>query len=154
MDNEIGRLLGTGATAEVFEYPGDKVVKLYMREYPKGNAEWEFHKTKNAYDNELPAPRVYELIEHDGRHGIIMERIWGKPLFNILADQILSPGFNDSNKIDNSFFVDSIKKTAHLLGKLHKTSIEVPDSVEAYLVRSVKYNNYLSEIEKQAILEI
>jgi len=36
-----------------------------------------YYKAFDAYDNGLPAPKVYEIIEHNRRFGLVMERVQG-----------------------------------------------------------------------------
>ena len=149
-----GRLLGSGGTADVYEYHGNKVLKLYQDRYAKDIVEWEYIKTKAAYDYGLPAPRVYEVIQCNGRYGLVMDRIFGHSLFEVLAAQITGPGLGGESSIENSLFVDSIKKTAHLLNQLHNMSVHVTDTAESALRRGVIGTNLLTESEKRSVLDI
>jgi aminoglycoside phosphotransferase (APT) family kinase protein len=73
----IGRRLGTGKRAEVFEY-GDFVVKLYAPGAPKGPAFREAATLALVESLSLPAPAVQGVREIGGRWGIVMGRAEGQ----------------------------------------------------------------------------
>jgi tRNA A-37 threonylcarbamoyl transferase component Bud32 len=78
-------LIGTGLTAEVYAWEEDQVLKLFKLDHPgltllKTNREWidrEVLFSKIAHDHGLPVPRFWNLLEVDGRPGIILDRIDG-----------------------------------------------------------------------------
>lgn len=80
---EIGELIAKGNTAEVFEYENGKVCKLFNTGYPKEYVELEYSNAKVLCEKGLPVPKVYELVEKDGRFGIIYERIQGDAFFQL-----------------------------------------------------------------------
>lgn len=81
-----GKLLGSGATAEVYEWGQDRVLKLYFDKY--SNDDWVSHEAKvGQIVNEagINSPVVYDEVEIDGRRGVIYQRIFGKPLLEHAA---------------------------------------------------------------------
>lgn len=76
---EIGKLLGTGKEAEVFER-GDKVLKLYKLGAPKTSAFREAATLAMVENLRLPAPAVFGVEEIDRRWGVVMTRAPGRPL--------------------------------------------------------------------------
>lgn len=73
-------IVGRGRTAEIYAWGEGKILKLC---YDWCNPEWieyEFQATQKAYQAGVPVPVPYELVEKDGRHGIIFERINGHSL--------------------------------------------------------------------------
>jgi hypothetical protein len=75
----LGRLLGVGREAEVFEF-GDNVVKLYR---PSASKLFAFREAANitaAHLLGLPAPETFGLQTFDGRWGIVMAKV-DRPLF-------------------------------------------------------------------------
>jgi aminoglycoside phosphotransferase (APT) family kinase protein len=85
MNQTIGRLLGTGHVAEVFEW-GSCVVKLYKSTTAKPTAfrEAAVHAAAEAFG--LPVPKVWSVQEIDGRWGVVFDRV-KLPSF---AEQMLS----------------------------------------------------------------
>ncbi len=82
MKEEV-KLLAQGNTAEVFEYETDKVCKLFHVGYPREYVELEYRNAKVVWQEGLPVPNVYEIVERDNRCGIIYERVQGESLYNL-----------------------------------------------------------------------
>ena len=74
---QIGPLIARGLTSEVFAYGDDRVLKLFYPWFRRSKIEREFAVTKAIRSAGLPVPNVFELIEHDGRAGIVFERLHG-----------------------------------------------------------------------------
>lgn len=96
-----GRLIGRGRLAEVFAWGDDQAIKLFHPGRPRKLIEKEAYISRIAYGNGLNTPAVGEIVEADGRLGIVFElvegtsmlsRIGGKPWLlvgcaHILAEQ-------------------------------------------------------------------
>lgn len=89
MRSEKGRLIGKGFTSEVYEWGDGRVLKLVtnsssaaMMKRIYGQAEREYAITRAVHAAGLPAPATYELIEIDGRKGIVFERLEGLSMFD------------------------------------------------------------------------
>ena len=74
------KLIATGNTSEVFEYDEGKVCKLFKDGYPLDNIKREFNNTLLMNTTSINTPKAYEIIEHDGRHGIVFDKITGVDL--------------------------------------------------------------------------
>jgi hypothetical protein len=72
-----GLLIGEGFTAEVFSWGESQILKLFKKEFPRNGVEKEYFISKEVYENGLPAPKVGEMIEYEGRNAIIYEGIFG-----------------------------------------------------------------------------
>lgn len=77
---EKGELLGKGMTAEVYSWGQDKVLKLFKDNYSEEWTKYEAEIGHKIHEAGVSSPNVYEIIEIDGRKGIIFERIFGKTL--------------------------------------------------------------------------
>src|SRR5215203_939717 len=73
--------IGKGFTSDVFAWGEDRVLKLFHHGRSVQKAEQEFLATRVVQEAGLPAPAALELIEVDGRIGIVFERIEGRSLF-------------------------------------------------------------------------
>src|SRR5262245_50343056 len=82
---EVGRLLGAGKEAEVFEF-GEHAVKLYRTSAPKSSAFREAANLAAAERQGLAAPDVIEVRQFDGRWGIVMSRAEGRPFADAMRD--------------------------------------------------------------------
>ena len=74
--SKIGPILGVGKEAEVYGF-GELALKLYKPGVPKASAFREATHLAIVESNGLPAPRVHAVHQHEGRWGIIMDRIDG-----------------------------------------------------------------------------
>jgi aminoglycoside phosphotransferase (APT) family kinase protein len=83
MTDELGKLIGQGRTAQVYAWGEGQVLKLFLKEY-SNEAAREFRITKGAHDLGAPVPAVEQMIEIDGRQGIIFERITGPTMMEAL----------------------------------------------------------------------
>ncbi len=80
-----GELLGRGGSGEVFAFGPGRVLKLFWPKYAYA-AEMEAGKARAVWRAGVRAPAVYEVVELEGRPGIVYERIDGPLLFARLAD--------------------------------------------------------------------
>ena len=159
MESKFGKLLGSGASSDVYEYESDKVCKLYAAKHGIDLANWEYTKTNDAYKSGLPAPKVYEIIEHNGRFGLIMERFHGRTFYEVIFNHIQTSVENGSpmqELIDSFFeiFVRQIKDTAKVLFELHQKTCSLTVTVKESLMNSCRRNNYITQDEKDIIYKI
>ena len=77
--SEIGRLLGAGKEAEVYEH-GTLALKLYRPGRPKAPAFREAANLAIVERLSLPAPRIHVVGDYHGRWGLLMDRATGSSL--------------------------------------------------------------------------
>jgi len=80
-------MVGVGNTAEVFDYGDGKVCKLFYQGYPKEVVEREYRNAKEVERLGLPVPKVFELVESEGRTGIVYEKITGKSMLECIFEK-------------------------------------------------------------------
>jgi len=82
-----GALIGEGKVAEVFEYGAGKVLKLYRAGQPASDARREFGILDVVEAAGVVAPRAFDLEQVDGRWGVVMSYVAGRPFAEpMLAD--------------------------------------------------------------------
>ena len=86
-------MVGVGNTAEVFDYGDGKVCKLFYVGYPKEAAEREFRNAKEVERLGFPVPKVFEMVESEGRTGIVYEKIAGKSMLECIFENPGNAGF-------------------------------------------------------------
>lgn len=96
--------LADGNTAEIFEWRDNRILKLWRSRYTQADVDYEARISRMIADSSLPVPKVYDVIEHDGRFGIIYERIHGVSLLDWI--------FTDFSRFEDG---------ARWLGRLHAT---------------------------------
>ncbi len=157
MKCNFGKLIGSGAGSDVYEYGPDKVCKLYIDKYGIDMVNWEYKKTLDAYKNGLPTPKVYEIIEYNGRFGLVMEYIKGKTFNEVILFHVkkcLENGVSPYDIFYSQVFIGHIKDTAKILYELHQKKCDLVDTAKASLTRHCKNNSYLTQDEKKTVLKI
>ena len=82
------KLIATGNTAEVFEYEEDKVLKLFKAGYPLEQIRREFNNTLIINRTCVHTPKTFEIVEHEGRHGIVFQKNIG---VDLLSEYLKNP---------------------------------------------------------------
>lgn len=83
-EETLGALLGQGRTAEVFEWGGDRVVKLFRRGFQE-HAPYEAEVAMLAHELGCPTPAPGGKVQVGDRMGLIFERARGGSLMQRLA---------------------------------------------------------------------
>jgi hypothetical protein len=87
MTNEaavMGARLGSGREAEVYAWGDDAVVKLYRPGFGGHRAEAA---ALAALDGHGVAPRLIDIVDHDSRTGLVLERLDGLDMLALLQRQ-------------------------------------------------------------------
>jgi uncharacterized protein (TIGR02172 family) len=85
MTTLLGAPIGVGRTAEVYAWRDDQILKLYRDGYPTDQVEREAQAARVVQAAGLPVPAVGEVIEVDGRLGLVFERVEGHSMMDVLA---------------------------------------------------------------------
>ncbi len=80
-----GPLIGHGRTAEMYAWGDGQVVKLFRFRCPLPWVEREARATRTAHEAGVPSPAVGEIVEVDGRPGIVFERVEGPCMLEALG---------------------------------------------------------------------
>lgn len=86
---QVGKRIGQGYTAEVYEYGADKILKLYRQGMPDAACQREFEATKNIGRSFAASPKAFEMLRIDGRMGAVYEKIAGATMLNVMLRRIL-----------------------------------------------------------------
>lgn len=90
---QLGRLIGTGATAEVFEY-GEGVLKLYATGVSRAAVDAEAAVLAVLERAGVAAPRSWGVVEREGRWGLAMSRAEGRSFGAVMkAERARIPEF-------------------------------------------------------------
>lgn len=81
-DTRNKRPLAVGRTSEIYPFGVDKIVKLFLPDWPKELAEHEAKVADLVFASDLPVPRVWNLVKINGRLGLIYEKINGENLLD------------------------------------------------------------------------
>ena len=88
-----GPKLADGRTAEVFAWGEDQVLKLYREGWPRRVVEFEHKQALASQQTGYRVPKVGEIVEIDGRVGIVYQRVEGETMLSVFEKNMLKfPG--------------------------------------------------------------
>lgn len=136
---EKDALIGKGRTADVYAWGEGRILKLYQGRMPASAVEREYIITRSAHAAGAPVPVTYELVEMEGRYGIVFERIEG---ISLLAELQAKPW--------------KLFAVARQLGELHaqihdsRAPVELP-AQRQQIKNAIEAANDMVEADKQAV---
>ena len=151
---ELGKLIGSGAAADVYECGAGKVCKVY-KTGGHGAASYEFGKLHEAHKCGALAPRPYSLTDVDGRPAIIMERVEGVSFLQELIaflDSCFERGLGNQEIFGSEIIQNQIEITASTLAQFHRHKCAMSETSKIALQRGCQSNAYLLPEEKSAVM--
>ena len=82
--NSLGQPIARGRTAEVYAWEDGQIVKLFQDWFSADQVKYEARAAHIVHAAGLPTPAVGEMVEIEGRLGLIYERVDGISMFEIL----------------------------------------------------------------------
>jgi len=83
----LGKPFAVGATAEIFAWKNGQILKLFRASFPAEAVQTEARTARLIHASGAPVPAVGEIVEMDGRMGLLYERIHGRSLLAALTAQ-------------------------------------------------------------------
>jgi aminoglycoside phosphotransferase (APT) family kinase protein len=133
--------LARGRTAEVFAWGNGRVLKLFFAGYPENAARQEARVTRALQAAGMPVPAVDDLIEVDGRIGIVFERVEGHTMLQEFRTRPWR-------------IVWIVRTLAELHVAMHRCEVPGLPSFNAALERRVRGLDCLPEATKQRVLAL
>jgi len=139
--SKLGKLIGRGRVAEVFEWGDSEAIKLFYEGRPLDLVEQEAMLGKHVHEAGIASPAIGEVIELDGRKGFVLEKITGKSMLTEISKK---PWMIFKNA----------KALAESLASIHKQEVnKLPDQRKA-LINAIRSANGLSEEKKLKIISL
>jgi len=133
-------IVGEGATAEVYEYGQDKVIKCMKCENDDDILYREYAIYKYLMGCKLPLPKVYGVKEFQGKKGIVFQQIHGRNVVQIIQRRPF-----------RIFFY--LKKLARIQAEIHNhTAPEHLPNVKEIIRARISKNYDIDSEQKQKIL--
>jgi len=133
-----GQRIGSGRTAEIFEYGDGRVLKLYYAGMPEEQVEAEYRIGRFVCQSGVCSPMPFERVRYDDRHGIVFARIDG---VTMLASLTRQPGAPTAEA----------ERMARLHSCIHGLSIPDLPSQKAHLAERIRHAPLLADEEKDRI---
>jgi len=86
----LGEKIGEGAGADIHAWAPGQVVKLSKAGVPRGVGEHEARMTRAVFAAGGPAPEVLDEVTHEGRFGIVLPRLDGPTLLQLLRTRAMT----------------------------------------------------------------
>jgi len=135
------KCIGRGATAFIYEWKDDKVLKLFHPTVEKALVEREYNISSEVQKSLSNIPKAFELINIENQYGIIYEKVES----TTLTEQIVKKPW-------------LVKKQGRLMAELHynmnKYEVSNLPSQKSKLKRTSVLSNSLSAEQKEYILNI
>lgn len=82
-EKSLGKPFAQGRTADVYDWDNKHILKLFHNWFELQNIEYEFKVARAVYDSGVKSPEVKELIQVQGRNGLIYERVAGDSMLDL-----------------------------------------------------------------------
>ena len=79
---KLGKIIGVGNTAKVYEWEEGKVLKLFHEGYPQEDILNEYHNARTIGHMNFAKPDAYEIVTHEESTGIIYDKVEGESLLD------------------------------------------------------------------------
>lgn len=125
-------LLSQGRTAEIYAWDDGHVLKLFRDWCPADWVDYEEKMARSVYEAGVPSPAPGEIIEADGRRGLVYERLDG---VSMLQDMNVRPWRMFSHA----------RSLAELQVRIHQLSIPGLPTYKDRLNYDIRNTSHLSE---------
>lgn len=132
--------IAQGRTAEIFAWTDGCILKLARSEFSLTYLEGEAAITRALHEAGLPVPRVLDVVEVDGRAGIVFERVEGPSMMKtMLSRPWMMPGLAGI--------------LAELHASMHKSTAQGLPLQREYLEKRIQGAESLPDDLKQAVID-
>jgi hypothetical protein len=84
MGGSLGEKIGEGATADIHAWAPGQVLKLFKADFSRQHSWWEARMTRAVFAAGGPAPEVLDEVTLEGRSDIVLQRLDGPILLQLL----------------------------------------------------------------------
>lgn len=134
---ELGYPIAAGNTAEVYIVQ-DKIVKVFREDLPEGTSSYEAEKQRYALSKGLPVPKIIEVTKIDGRQAIMMEKISGRTLGELLLE-------------NRNLAQHYMEMSIDIQQSIHRISADSFEPMTEKLTRQIGAAERLSQSQKTAL---
>lgn len=137
----IGKLIGYGRTAEVFEYGDNKVVKLFSEKINFAEIETELSKHQMIERTIGCCVKSFGIVKVANRYGIVFQRVEGLPLTEVLMSGTRSP-------------IEIGQILGQLHSKIHLSTCDTLPGLKSMVKCQIANSCELNENEKKILLSV
>jgi streptomycin 6-kinase len=90
MQGSLGEKIGEGISADVHAWAPGQVLKLFKAGFTQEHSSWEAQMTHAVFAAGAPAPEVLDEVTLEGRFGIVLTRLDGPTLLQLLLTRAMT----------------------------------------------------------------
>ena len=135
---KLGHPVAAGNTAKIYIVQ-DKIVKVFREDLPDGTSSYEAEKQRYASSVGLPVPRIFDVTKIDGKQAIIMEKISGRTLGDLLLE----------NRDQAEYYMEH---SIEIQQSIHRISADSFEPMTEKLTRQIDAAEQLSQNQKATLL--
>jgi len=83
----LGKPIAYGRTAEIYAWGEGQVLKLFFDWVGLGAVQFEQRVGRAVHESGVAAPAVGEIVQREGRYGLVFQRVAGSAMFEALSRQ-------------------------------------------------------------------
>jgi aminoglycoside phosphotransferase (APT) family kinase protein len=87
MNIDLGHPIAYGRTAEIYAWQEGEILKLFYDWFSLEDITYEAKIAQAIHASGLPVPEVSEVLRVNDRNGLVYERVYGSPMWEIIARQ-------------------------------------------------------------------
>jgi uncharacterized protein (TIGR02172 family) len=140
MEISLSHPIAEGRTAEIYEWQDGYILKLYYDWCPPHWVTDEARVARAVSEAGIPAPAAGEIVEVNGRRGLVYERILG---ISMLQDMNTRPWM----------LFKHARTLAELQAKVHQLSFSGLESYKEGLMYTIRRAPYISDELRAKVLE-
>jgi uncharacterized protein (TIGR02172 family) len=133
--------IAEGRTAEIYSWDDGYILKLYRDWCPRDWVDYEAWIARAVHEAGVPSPRAGEIVEVDGRRGLIYERLVG---ISMLQDMNARPWT----------LWKHARSLAELQAEIHQKSIPGLPSYKERLRHDIRQTSHLTEDQRRKVFSM
>jgi uncharacterized protein (TIGR02172 family) len=142
MTNTLPPPFAVGRTAEIFAWQEGTILKLYRDWCPSNWVDHEAHIAAVVTQAGVPAPRAFDIVEVDGRRGLVCERVEGISMLQAMRRQLWKlPAFGrmlaDLHLDMHGHSVTSLPEQRQQLERSINAAKSLPDDLRAAVLQAL-----------------
>ncbi len=136
-----GNLIGRGATADVFNWTENTIIKIFNDYEPDKAIEQEITNTKALEKCSFKFPRFIENIEYEGKRAIVYEKVIGTSIMKLMEQKPFA-------------YKKFAKELAQLHFEIHKNHVNGIREQKQYFKERISWVNDLTQDKKERLYKL
>jgi uncharacterized protein (TIGR02172 family) len=138
---ELSSPIAQGRTAEIYLWDDRHILKLFREWWPSNRVDYEARIARAVYAAGIPSPAVSDIVEVNGRYGLIYERLEG---ISMLQELNTRPWL----------VLRNARLLAELQAQIHQQSIPGLPSYKERSAQDIRSTSQLRDDQREKVLSL